>query len=195
MCEKEVSTTWAGGCCNWCTLRNNDYETHTSYGMHHSKMCHICSSYALQALSSSRSHNQHCCVVVKQQKQNSSSLAACLEAVNNQLPRDLNGSILTDNAIGCIQFVAGGEVSHCNILCCDTLWCKEAAAVATTQIAQSAGSTISTSCNQANWTSAGPAQAYAGKPKMTGSTMAIADCTHYTAVALAMILNHVGRVC
>ena len=155
MCEKEVSTTWAGGCCNWCTLRNNDYETHTSYGMHHSKMCHICSSYALPALSSSRSHNQHCYVVVKQQKQNSSSLAACLEAVNNQLPRDLNGSILTDNAIGCIQFVAGGEVSHCNILCCDTLWCKEAAAVATTQIAQSAGSAISTSCNQANLASAG----------------------------------------
>ena len=143
-------------------------------------MCHICSSYALPALSSSRSHNQHCYVVVKQQKQNSSSLAACLEAVNNQLPCDLNGSILADNAIGCIQFVAGGEVSHCNILCCDTLWCKEAAAVATTQIAQSTGSAISTSCNQANWTSAGAAQAYAGKTKTTGSTMAIADCTLYS---------------
>ena len=73
---------------------------------------------------------------------------ACLEAVNNQLPGDLNGSILADNAIGCIQLMAGGKVSYCNTLCCDTLWCKEPAAVATTQVAQSAGSAISTSCNQ-----------------------------------------------
>ncbi len=152
-------------------------QKHTSFGMVHSQMCHICNSYAVQALTSSRSHNQHCCIDVKQQKQNSRNLAACLEAVNNQLAGDFNGSILADNAIGSIQLIAGGEVSHCDILCCDTLWCKEAAAVATTQIAQSAGSTISTSCNQENLTSAGPAQAHASKAKMTGSTMAISDCT------------------
>ena len=53
--------------------RNIQCHKHTSFGMHHSQMCHICSSYAVQALSSSRSYNQHCSIFVKQQQQNSNT--------------------------------------------------------------------------------------------------------------------------
>lgn len=75
-----------------------------------------------------------------------SGLKAYLETVHNQLPVDLNGGILSNNAIGCIQLIDGREVGNCTFLC-GTLWGKEAAAVASTQVAQSPGSAISFNCS------------------------------------------------
>jgi len=35
--------------CLGCSSRNNNCQTQPSYGMHHSQMCHICTSYTIQA--------------------------------------------------------------------------------------------------------------------------------------------------
>ena len=75
-----------------------------------------------------------------------SGLKAYLETVNNQLPVDLNGSVLIDDTIGCIQLIDRREVGNCTFVC-GTLWGKESAAVASTQVAQSPRSAISFNCS------------------------------------------------